>query len=382
MSEDNVENEAQVNFYKLDRSKPYKVEGAASVKLSKFMFVFSSVFIAGVIIWSIVCAITSEMFQHPDAIFAPILLVAVGLLFLLIGVLSYVKDKKRKASQNEILKNCVLTDGKITEYNCVARTSGSGDNEHTYYDVTMQYAYYDESLNLRKGSLCHTYSFDPEFHKGEYLMIAFNETDSLILSEFTLEKQDEEKFLSNEAKRSDDDFDGLTGELLDVDTSKPIKTIEFTNVWLLAALVLFVFTAIYSVLMGVLVIMRHVDFKHPITDVVLICGVSLLPVIFFVLIAYFLYKYAKRQKYIKKLMNSNPYFTMGKLFASEKTYRAGRKKKILYCYIDKWGERHTDVLNAVAIRKNVEDQNYEVTVAYDAAGNSLVLYEYELIEKA
>ncbi|MDE7087807.1 MAG: hypothetical protein K2O67_06415, partial [Clostridia bacterium] len=77
---------------------------------------------------------------------------------------------------------------------------------------------------------------------------------------------------------------------------------------------------------------------------------------------------------LKRILKNEPKFTRGKIFASEKTYREGAGKRVLYCYIDDKGGQHTEVLNSPYYRKTVEDKKLTATIAYDKNGNSVPLH--------
>ena len=79
-------------------------------------------------------------------------------------------------------------------------------------------------------------------------------------------------------------------------------------------------------------------------------------------------------------MKRYPHFTYGKMFASEKTFR-GTSKKVVYCYIDKWGEKHTAQTDAPIFQSQTMGEDKIVVVAYDAAGNSAVLTKYSFKQK-
>ena len=374
--------EEKPDFYELDKSRPYKAEGAVSFHFSKILIIFSSVYIVGVILFTVINLIINiDIFEEFGATLAPVFLFVLGMFFLSLGIIFRIKDKKLKKREEEILKNCVLTDGRITEYSCVQREYRDSDGTNVNYEVELKYTFYDKDLTVRSGKYCGTYGYDPEFYKGQYLMIAFNENDSLILKLFTVKKSDEKKFLANEARRSDDYFDGLTGELLDVDVKKPIKDYEYSIVWFWAAFALFVFLAAYTIPIGIIVVPQILSIKFIVPEIFAIVGIFLLPVILAVAIIALLCGFVKRHKKFKKIISGNPFFTFGKMFASEKTYRGGLHKKVFYCYIDKWGEKHTETVTSPPFHKKIQDENLDVVVAYDAAGNSTVILSCKLMNE-
>ena len=76
--------------------------------------------------------------------------------FLSLGIIFRIKDKKLKKREEEILKNCVLTDGRITEYSCVQREYRDSDGTNVNYEVELKYTFYDKDLTVRSGKYCGT----------------------------------------------------------------------------------------------------------------------------------------------------------------------------------------------------------------------------------
>ena len=374
------EEKPQVNFYKLDKTQPYKTvySGSSSYSGAKFLIIFSVVYLCGVVAWTLFSLVSNiSMFSDVTAIIAPVFLAVLGSLFLGLGIRFHSKEKKLKCAESEVLKDCILTDGRITEYKCIKIEN----RNNTSYDVELEYSFYDKSLNLRNGRYRANYKFEPQFYKGQYLMIAFNETDSVIMSEFKLENQDAQKFSENENLRSADDFDGITGELLDVDLNRPIKDYQYSIVWFWAAFAVFIFFAAYTVPMSMIVVPQLLSFGTTIAEFIGLVGIYFLPAILLVVIILLLKNYFKRAKYFKKILNSQPLFTFGKMFASEKTYRGSVNKKVFYCYIDKWGEKHTETVTSPVFHSNIDDQNIDVIVAYTAAGDSTVILDCKFLDE-
>ncbi|MDE7264713.1 MAG: hypothetical protein K2N52_00360, partial [Clostridia bacterium] len=225
----------KVNFYRLDKSKPYKVEGGASRSKVNFMIIFGSIFLAAALI--VGCVMLKSISENPVMVAVPIFMCVFGGVFLGVGISSQLKNNRKRAEEQTVLSDCVLTDAKIAECLCEKRThSDSHGHSHTSYAYTLTYSFVDENSNERTGTYNCVYTTDPQFYKGQYLMVAFNAYDSLIMREFTLEGGDMNTFLDNEAARSDDDFDSLTSEELDIDTSKPLKSFDGSFVWLVAGL--------------------------------------------------------------------------------------------------------------------------------------------------
>ncbi len=375
MSEE-IENkeQPQVNFYRLDKTKPYKtVSAAATSRAYIFLIIFAVVFLVSDAVFTAVYSLSGDAAIDVTAIVAPVFLAAIGFFFLGLGIYFHKRRKRLTGEESELLSNCTLTDGRITEYRCVE--SSHTDGSHTTYFVELEYVFFDRDLTARSGKYSATYGYKPQFYKGQYVMIAFNATDSLILSEFTLEKEDEKRFLQIESGRSDDDFDGITGELIDVDLTKRVKDYHYSIVWFWAAFAVFVFSLAYTVPISIFVAPHYFDFKWIVPDVIALVGIYLMPVILLGVSAFLLKKYFVASSHFKKIMSGRPYFTLGKVFASEKTYRGSARKKAFYCYIDKWGERHTEVVTSHIYLARIQGEDYDVLVAYTSAGDSTIITE-------
>ncbi len=381
MSEE-IENEEQpqVNFYRLDKTKPYKtVSAAATSRAYIFLIIFAVVFLVSDAVFTAVYSLSGDAAIDVTAIIAPVFLAAIGFFFLGLGIYFHKRRKRLTGEESELLSNCTLTDGRITEYRCVE--SSHTDGSHTTYFVELEYVFFDRDLTARSGKYSATYGYEPQFYKGQYLMIAFNATDSLILSEFTLEKEDEKRFLQVESGRSDDDFDDITGELIDVDLKKRVKDYHYSIVWFWAAFAVFVFSLAYTVPISIFVVPHYFDFKWIVPDVIALVGIYLMPVILLGVSAFLLKKYFVASSHFKKIMSGRPYFTLGKVFASEKTYHSGARKKVFYCYIDKWGERHTEVVTSYIYLARIQGEDSPVLVAYTSAGDSTIITECILCEQ-
>ena len=129
MNEENeIEEKPQVNFYKLDKTKPYKsvYAGTSSYSMSTITIIFSVVFLTADAVITIVNFIqNSNMFNDVMAIIVPILLAALGLFFLSMGIWYRSREKKLKGAERKIFNDCTLTDGRIVEYICIERQTNS-----------------------------------------------------------------------------------------------------------------------------------------------------------------------------------------------------------------------------------------------------------------
>lgn len=372
--------QTQVNFYKFDKSKPYKVEGGGSQMISSLIFLWIGI---GLLILDIVIFMQNNLNGGFDIIsLVPYIFLSVfALIFLIVGFNQVKKSMKRKIREQAILNNCTLTDATVTSYSCVRRTTRHDDHSHTRYDVTLTYSFTDDRNTHRTETFEHTYTSDPEFYKGQHLIVAFNSTDSLILSKFTLVEEDKRIFEQNEASRSNDDFDSLTGGLLDIDMSQPIKGHEGKWDIILPTIFVGAYLIMFTIIFFTFLLPVTLSFDSLAFVPLIIGGVVVLffalPISFF---AKVIIKSLKNRSNFKKVISSNPYFTYGKMFASEKTYRAGAKKQVMYCYIDKWGEKHTKTETSLTLCDSAQGEDVKVLVAYTANGESTIVKDYTLIK--
>ncbi len=370
--------EKPVNFYRLDKSKRFLVEGKAGSKIN-FALIFGAIWIVFVLILS---------FSLPDfitqiqGIIGMVLMLAFGGIAVGMGINIAIKNKRAKAREDEILKNCTLTDAKVTSCIITRRTvRGSDDSESTYYDVCLEYKFFDADLNRRTQKYEKTYSYNPNFFKGQYLMVAFNSHDSLILKEFSLLNFDQKRFEQTQAERSDDDFDGLSGDLVKVDLTKKITDAESSQATFIASCVLFGFALILAIVMVAVSTLFYGSF--PIYVYLLVLLLMLTPSItMFIAGAILLKSELRSRKHLRQILENDPMFTFGKMFATEKTYSSKSGKEIIYCYIDSTGKECRKIAQSQALHESVHSEEQSVLVAYTRDGNSTILSEYTLIDEA
>lgn len=364
------------NFYRLKSSRSARVEGHVG-KINGFLIfaVFFTVVSLSLIIYNVAVQTNLDL----EAYLVIAMFVVGCSAFLGFGIHEQIKSNKANAAERKLLKNCICTDGIINKCSCkeYVRTHSRRTDSY-YYKVSVQYSFYDDKNRLKRRTFTNTYDYDPEFYEGQWLMVAFNDTDSAILGSFSFIKEDMEKFLKNEAERSADDFDNLDGELLEVDPSKKIVSAEFEYAWFWAAVGLFVFLLAYTVPISICATPELVTGKI-IPDIFIIFILYLLPVFLTAVIVGFIVQYVKKRRYFKKILNNNPNFTWGKIFASEKTYTSNARKKVFYCYIDNGGNRYTKRFFGAAVRKAVHGRPTDVAVMYDKDGNSIPLYNYKFV---
>ena len=364
------------NFYRLKSPHSARVEGHVG-KVS-FFLIFSLFFTAGFLLILIITLVKGSEFSLEAYIcFAVFGIVITAFLF--VGIRDQIKGGRQNEAERRLLNDCLCTDGKIIWCTAVRRETSSKSSSN-YYNVTMEYSFTDDKNKLRRCSFTADYSYNPDFYNGQHLMIAFNDTDSIILGEFSFVEEDEERFLQNEAARSDDDFDELDGSPLEVDPNRKIQSAELEHVWFWAAFALFIFVAAFTIPISIFVAPKLIN-GIVILDILLIFLLYLTPAVFTAVIVYFIVKYIKLRRRFKKILNNEPSFVWGKIFASEKTYRHNARKTVFYCYIDGDGNRFTKSFLGPAVRKAVQGKPIDVAVMYDKDGNSVPLYSYKFTDE-
>lgn len=375
-SEPNGADSGQVNkeekqiFYRLASPLSAKIEGHTG-KVS-VVLIFAIVWTMGLIGITVANLVTGEKFET-GAIIVISMFAVVSAALLAFGIIHQKRRLAANAEERALLNDCLCTDGIVERCDCVEHRTHDRDGSDSYrYEVTLVYTYTNLQRKTATGIHKSTYRYDPEFYKGQYLMVAFNDKgDSRILNGFTLKKEDEEAFLKNEAERSDDDFDGLDGKLIRHNENK-IKSAELPYIWLWASVGIFVFVAIYTVPISIFAVPQLAS-SHLVPATIGIVMIYLMPAVLTGAIAYMLSRFFRGTNKIKSILKNEPKFTRGKIFASEKTYRGG-SKQVLYCYINADGEKITEVLRSPYHRKTVQGNARFVTVVYDKNGRSVPLH--------
>lgn len=303
-------------FYKLNKSKRYGVEGTQfKVSGAIILAVFCAVCLVSAIALTIINY--DVFFQEIAITFSTCSLYGVTAAIVAFGCVRYRPVFQKRRFARKIIKNCTLTDGKVIKINQSQVRGYTSSKYYSYTAVRLMYSFCDADGNLRYGELAGNYAEVP-FYCGQNLMIAFNDTGSVIMSEFAL--LDGEDFERAEAERSQGDDTGLTGELLKIDLSKPIGIADYA--W----------SAVLK------------------TD--------------------------KRVKRLDRILVNNPSFTVGRLFVKKRTYRRKAGNQLFYCYLDTNGARREGECEGI---QNLNDGD-GVVVAY-GGGESEIVTRFTLIEE-
>ena len=179
------------NFYRLKSSRSARVEGHVG-KINGFL-IFAVFFAAGslsLIIYNLVI----QSGYGLEAYLVVAMFVVGCSIFLGFGIHEQIKSNKANAAERKLLKNCICTDGIINKCSCkeYVRTHSRRTDSY-YYKVSVQYSFYDDNNRLKRRSFDNTYSYDPEFYEGQWLMVAFNDTDSAILGSFSFIRSEERR---------------------------------------------------------------------------------------------------------------------------------------------------------------------------------------------
>ncbi len=297
-----------MHFYKLNKSKRYGVEGT--------YFNIGEAILLGVVLtffWTVVIAqivVNFKVLFH-DVRITVFIFVFVVILSVItaLACARYSPIIKRRKHARKILKNCTLTDGTVLDVQKQEALHHGTHRTFSYYRVYIKYSFYGLDGVLRYGEHRWNYGEVP-FIVGQNLMIAFNDTENIILSKFTLSDGAEE-FAKAEAEREQVDFSGLTGNLIKVDVSKPIFIADYG--WSLI-----------------------------IND--------------------------RRRKRLEKILQDYPRFTVGKYFIKRSTYRYKAGNKKFYCFIEENGNKRVEECAGIC---DLNDGN-EVMVAYGGGVSEII----------
>lgn len=365
------------NYYLLDLSKPYFVEGWDGKLSVRAAIIVQCVILALILFFTLLSI--KALLTMPILFIIPAIMFFLVLAIFICTLISAKKSKAARAEDEKLLKNCYLTEGKITFYECVAKTVRDVDSSTTRFDITLKYQFNDLNGDERTETYIKTYSCDPEFYKGQYLMVAFDNYKSLILNKFTLLDDGEEKLLKSERMRGEDDFDGLTGEIVCVDKSIPIKPYYRENYifWLPFAVTFTLMWIIYIAVNSVLVVPEFLKAAqtNPVSTAFTVIVIYLFSLPMLLVGVIFSVKILKRGKVYKKIISGEHYFTYCNVFASEKTYRKGGGKSVVYCYIDKWGEKRRAKTDCIRLRKTLNTSSRRFIAVYNAQGLSELIFK-------
>lgn len=301
-------------YYKLNKRKSCRVEGLHNKICEEILayfalLVFWNVAIAAVVI-NFNCLFSDIGVTVFIAVFTALLFLISALFFV-----KYFPVYKKRYKARKILKNCMLTDGTVTAVNKQKIWHSVNSRSYSYYRVLLEYSFSDFGGALRLGKHTGNYSEIP-FYAGQNLMIAFNDSDSIILNKFTLSEGAEE-FAKAEEERERVDFSALTGDLIKVNTLKPVYLADYS--WSL------------------------------------------------------FYKTRKRRKRLKQILEDNPRFTEGRFFIKKSTYQSKNANNKFYCFIEESGKKRIEECDGI----DGFNDGDKVTVAY-GGGFSEIITGYAL----
>ncbi|MDE6656517.1 MAG: hypothetical protein K2J85_05960, partial [Anaeroplasmataceae bacterium] len=363
-----MENEIgrEIHFYKLNKMKRYSIEGSVSRSFN-YLIPFSIFFLISDIVIFVIGGYNA--FKELIPILLGIGFLLAGFITLGLGIYEEIKRRRLHQFENKIMKNCTLTDGKIIQYQCKEIRSHHQDHIDIHYEVQMTYCFYDKDFRYREAQYYSIYNQDPCFFQGQYLMIAFDKDNSLILNSFVLSKEDQKKLLQAEASRLEDKFVDVTGKLERIDIKK-YKSGENIIIHFVVAIVAFVWMLFYGLLIGFLSL-KHVIETQWVEVIILTIVIALvIPLaVFSIPFVWGIGTAISRIKRYKLVFKEKPvYYTYGKLFSSRKTYTLKEGKKILYYFIDHTGTSHIDECKSHLRTQDMKDEFQRVVVAYNDKG--------------
>lgn len=362
-TEEIEENKPEPHFYKLDETKHFSVVGGA-VRGISVMFIVAAV----IILMTVIAAVASKgaIFEELNGMCMFAVFLAAAVVSIVAGIFLQVKRNAKVSAEKRTLSECIITDGVVTA--CKTRTIGKGKN--TYKETEILYTFTDCTFNKRSGQVKLFAKESNLFDKGKSIIVAFNDSQSFILDEFTLKEEDEKQLIAQEQDRMEKCFESLDGELEEIDMSHKIITKEMNFVYLILAGCLGVI-AVLLCLPFILVTVNMFKEGFATAYIIIDSVLALFPVFFVSLAVWFIVKYFKKEKRIKKILKGRTFFTWGKVFVSRQTYRNKTRKKVYYCYIDKWGERHVEELKVAVTDASVNDCS--AIIAYLSDGSSVAL---------
>lgn len=301
-----------IRFYKLNKSKRYGVEGTnLRVGEAILLWVVLAFFVSVIIV--LIAVNIDVLFLNAGITVAVFLLIVILSVIIAVACAKYVPIIKRRKHARKILKNCTLTDGTVIDINKqkMWHHGSHPSTNYSYYRVRLKYSFHDLNGVLRYGEHTGSYGEVP-FCLGQNLMIAFNDTGSVIMNKFALSDGADE-FEKAEAEREYADFTGLSGDLIKIDITKPVYLADYS--WSL------------------------------------------------------FHKTCKRKKRLKQILEDYPRFAAGRLFIKKSTYRYNAGNNKYYCYISENGKKHVEECAGLC---NFKDGN-EVVVAYGGGVSEIVL---------
>ncbi len=273
-----------------------------------------------------------------------------------------------------ITQDFLFTDGRIISYGCRQRELREQKHSTEYY-VNLIYEFKDADNLPRTAVFKRTYlGHEPPFYVGRYVLVAFNQSGSYILSEFTLTKESEEELSKTEERRCAKNYGGLDGNTLNVDKKKKLKSADPYSAWFIMALIIFIAVAACYALISVLGLPYILALKARVLVIIICLAVYLLPSALLIIAICFCSVGVKKKSRYNKVMKNNPYFTYGAVAYSEKTYRGELYKTVNVFFIDYKGEKHIGEISSPVIYRKLEAKNIEYVVAYDERFNFVVLY--------
>ncbi len=353
----------RANFYKLDKSKKYKIEGKspqfACLVLPIFGVPFTILGIVGII---------KLAAQISPMISVPLLFTVAGLLFICAGIALFFKGRKENLRFKKLIADCTLTDGKVTDCIVTERIRHNNDNDTvtTHYDVELTYSFYGLDGASRSGFFKSTYACNPEFYEGQSLMVAFNADDSAVLSKFTL-AEGAKDFSIAEAERLEVDFSDLSGKLINVDTSKPIKTMAYSGVYIAAGGMLAGLWLLSMLPLTIVAVVQAWGVLGSVLPMAVTGVFMLLPGLYIMFLGF-------RRKFRLKKILQNPKFTKAVVFFRKTTFN-GYAKQIFYRFKDEQGGCHIEKFSGRTPRDLLDGER--VVVVY-SGGNSEIISEYTL----
>lgn len=296
--------------------------------------------------------------------------------------------KQQSASrklEKKLIKDGQLAIGCITDVGVYFHRRHTGNHDKSYTTV-FRYVFYDENGKSKTVEFKKTLRYAPAVKNNDKVLVCYNDTDSVILTQYSLVTTD------NEANRTfskeitalsetsttniDRKYKGLTAKRLDIDTSKPVTTPE-SCAFVLWVPVLLLSTSLVLFLVFLFALYLRFDYISA-GDYVGTAFTLMIVFIFFIPAVFRLLKYLRYKSRTRKLLE-NSVFTLCNIEENVTLYRFGATRTYTVYYIDYANHRKTHLFTSKSALTGTLGLR-KTAVAYNKA-DCVPILTYQLKEK-
>ena len=349
-------------FYKLDPSKPVAAEGCKSA--FPFVFLFVAVFFCIILAFIVTVNKGDDTYDESEyKIFYILCGVFLGVALILFAAYQIRNARVRAKIRASTVTYATITTVIVEEYT----TRDSDGDSHTKERVSLAYSFYDKSGSVRTERFNKTYGKAPDFYEGQQIVVAFDETNCYVLSQYTLLDEDTfEQAQPPQAENADGDI--LTGETISIKPDKYVPLGYDVRYYIIAGILLslaFVFAVLltyHAITVKDYFVWIYVGIFGTFCAVLSVMGIKTFAV-----------PYRAKRRY-DEINSYGATYTVGKLESTSKVYGNGSKTRYVCKYVDTNGQEHTFTVDATLSRKLVRYGDTEIIVAY-ANGKAVALVE-------